>query len=201
MNYYIPFKPECYYHVFNRANSFETLFYNHDNYVFFLNKCEKYLNEICTLYSFTLIPNHFHLIIWTRPESEIILYQGKSYADRVSKAFSHLFNSYTRSYNIYHRRRGTLFSQHFKRAHLDSLSYLKNAVLYIHHNAVHHNICSDPDEWPYSSHRKVISDPDDQTCVQFLSWFGGLDGYLTACRNYKPPGYSADFLEEVGSRK
>jgi REP element-mobilizing transposase RayT len=195
MNYYIPLKPESYYHVFNRANSFDTLFHNHDNYIYFLNKCEKYLAEVCLLHAFALLPNHFHFVIWTRPESQIILRQGHQYSDRVSKAFSNLFNSYTRSYNIYHRRRGTIFSKSFKRAHLDSCSYLKNAVLYVHHNAVHHNLCSQPEDWPYTSHRKVISDPTDKTCTTLLSWFGGLDGYLDASLKYNSPNHNRDFLE------
>jgi len=184
MNHYIPIQPESYYHVFNRANAWEILFNNHENFVFFLKTCEKYLPEVCVLHAYCLIPNHFHFVIWTRPETEIELHPGQSYSTKVSKVFSNLFNSYTRSYNVYYQRRGLLFSRSFKRSHLHSLSYLKTAVLYVHHNAVHHKLCTEPEEWPYTSHRKIISDPVHESCTKLLSWFGGLDGYLTASRKY-----------------
>lgn len=175
--------PGLFYHVYNRANAYEKLFFNDDNCRFFLELTEKYLPEIGTLYAYALIPNHFHFLIKLHPEEHFGLNAGK----RISQVFSNFFNSYTRSFNSYYRRRGTLFSQHFKHSVIDSMQYRISCVLYIHHNAVHHKLCEDFEQWPYSSHRWVFSFPEDPRSLELFSWFGSQDDYLKACRAYKPP--------------
>lgn len=188
-------EPGNYYHVYNRANAFEKLFYSDENYLFFMEKTNKYLPEIATLYAYSLLPNHFHFLIKTLPEESIHLGSSLDYSDRISQAFSNLFNSYTKSFNSYYRRRGTLFSRHFKSRVVETMNYRTNCVLYLHHNGVHHNLCREPDQWPYTSHEKVMNNPEISEVAEVISWFGGVDNYLNAYRHYTSPLEGEIYIE------
>ena len=71
--------------------------------------------------------------------------------------FSHLFNAYTKYINKQYQRHGNLFERPFKRKQINSQSYLKQIVIYIHNNPVHHNFCQHPVEYPWSSYLSCIS--------------------------------------------
>ena len=62
-NYRQPLEPGCFYHVYNRGNNGDNLFYNQENYKFFLRKYDEYLSPLVETYAFCLLPNHFHLLI------------------------------------------------------------------------------------------------------------------------------------------
>jgi len=71
--------------------------------------------------------------------------------------FSHLFNAYTKYFNIRYNRHGSLFERSFKRKLIDNKDYLRQAILYIHNNPVHHGFCSHPIEYPWSSYLTCIT--------------------------------------------
>ena len=72
--------------------------------------------------------------------------------------FSHLFNAYTRYYHNRTGGCGNLFERPFKRNEVDNQSYLKQLILYIHNNPVHHGFCKHPLEYSWSSYITCISD-------------------------------------------
>ena len=51
------------YHVYNRGNNSQTLFFNHENYLFFLEKIRKHILPHADILAWCLMPNHFHLMI------------------------------------------------------------------------------------------------------------------------------------------
>ncbi|PWS31653.1 hypothetical protein DF947_13790 [Pedobacter paludis] len=53
------------YHIYNRGNNSQQIFFNNDNYLFFLRKLKKELLPFCNLLCYCLMPNHFHLMIVT----------------------------------------------------------------------------------------------------------------------------------------
>ncbi|WP_423130326.1 transposase [Gaoshiqia sp. Z1-71] len=71
--------------------------------------------------------------------------------------FAHLFNAYTRYFNQRTGRTGNLFERAFKRKPINNEHYLKQVVLYIHNNPVHHGFCSHPLEYPWSSYLTCTS--------------------------------------------
>jgi len=71
--------------------------------------------------------------------------------------FSHLFNAYTKYINKRYNRHGSLFERSFKRKLIDNKNYLKQVILYIHNNPVHHGFCSHPVEYPWSSYLTCIT--------------------------------------------
>ncbi len=51
------------YHIYNRGNNSCKVFFNHENYIFFLRKIRKHILPYCDILAWCLMPNHFHLII------------------------------------------------------------------------------------------------------------------------------------------
>jgi len=55
--------PNEFYHIYNRGNNKQRIFFNDDNYLFFLKKVRTQLSSISKIISYYFMPNHFHLII------------------------------------------------------------------------------------------------------------------------------------------
>ena len=59
-------QPGSYYHIYNRVNNSEKIFYQERNYRYFLRKFDYYLTNYLDLFAFVLMPNHFHFLVRTR---------------------------------------------------------------------------------------------------------------------------------------
>lgn len=57
------------YHIFNRGNNRQRLFFKRENYLFFLEKMRKFLQPHCYILSYCLMPNHFHFQICANENS------------------------------------------------------------------------------------------------------------------------------------
>jgi hypothetical protein len=69
-----------------------------------------------------------------------------------------------------------LFERPFKRILIDDDEYLKNVILYIHNNPVHHGFCEHPLEYPWSSYLSCISDKPTKLKREAVSGlFGGTN--------------------------
>jgi REP element-mobilizing transposase RayT len=139
-------KPEQYYHIFNRSNNKETIFKDEANYMYFLDLLKKYILPIATVYSYCLLPNHFHLLIRTEN------FKSK----KISQSFANLFNSYTKAINKKYNRTGSLFQKGFKRKLINNERYLQQVIIYINTNSKHHNI-ADYNKYKHSSYQALIS--------------------------------------------
>lgn len=60
-----------YYHIYNRGNNKERIFFNEHNYEYFMRKFDFYLTEYVDLFAFCLLPNHFHFIVRVKEAKEI----------------------------------------------------------------------------------------------------------------------------------
>ena len=105
-----PIEIDRYYHIFNRGNNHELLFYKEFNYSYFLNKYDKYLSEHVSTFAYCLMPNHFHLLIKTKTDS-------------TSKQLRKLFQSYALSINKQENRTGSLFTKPFRRIAIEDNEY------------------------------------------------------------------------------
>ena len=59
----LPLNDDGIYHIYNRAVGNETLFRSEKQYLHFLKCIEKYLLPKTCIWSYSLMPNHFHLLI------------------------------------------------------------------------------------------------------------------------------------------
>ena len=171
-NYYAPFQIGEFYHIYNKSVANEKLFRNHENYRFFLEKWNTYLSGYLDVYSYCLIPNHFHFLV------KVNSFDNDT-NQTLSSKFRQFFSSYALSYNSYFHRKGGLFERRFKRIHVDEEDYLTMLIHYIHHNPVHHRVVNHYTKYKYSSYNSIIS--DKRTCVkrdEILEWFGKKEKFV-----------------------
>ena len=132
----IPIEAGKFYHFYNRTNNNELLFREEKNYSYFLKLMGKYILPVADIYAYCLLPDHFHIVGRIKEEHEL----PDKYRMQPYRAFSHLFNAYTKAYNRMYNRYGSLFQKNFKRIEIKDERYLQNLIIYIDTNADHHGI-------------------------------------------------------------
>ena len=63
------FTPNEIYQVYNRGNDKQTIFFNDNNYIFFLNKIRKEWKQYCEILCYCLMPDHFHFMLVPNEEA------------------------------------------------------------------------------------------------------------------------------------
>ena len=150
----VPLESSKYYHFFNKGNNKENIFVEDENYYYFLRLIDKYLIPIIDLYSYCLLPNHFHLVFRIKDEKDLpVDYQMNN--KELYRAFSNLFNAYTKAFNKRYNRTGNLLKKHPVKNLIDSERYLRNTILYVNTNPDHHNIGNSLD-YDFSSYKQLI---------------------------------------------
>lgn len=186
----IKLEPGGTYHLFNRGNNRENLFYSQENYQYFLKKYEFYLSPYVDTFAYCLMPNHFHLLVRIKDASDFpslgdfenLRPRKKTKTDPesiVSEQFRIFFMSYSKAINKQQRREGSLFRKYFRRKPVLDNGHLLNAVCYIHRNPVHHGFTVLLTDYPWTSYASILSDepsPVDKETV--LQAFGGRQGFI-----------------------
>jgi REP element-mobilizing transposase RayT len=108
------------------------------------------------------MPNHFHLLIKVRGSDELEGFlqakkqriktlfipkehtQEKLYNFIVGRQFHNFLGGYSKAFNKFHNRKGSLMRQNTRRKIVDDENYLVNAIMYIHLNPVLHGFTSHP---------------------------------------------------------
>ena len=166
---YEPLQEDCYYHIFNRGNNKQHIFFETKNYYHFLNLIKKYLIEVCDIYAYCLMKNHFHLLVKTK----------ENIPDKIiSQAFSNCFNAYSKAINKSYNRTGSLFQDRFRRKMISDESYLRSLIIYIHLNPEKHKIIGDFTKYDFSSFNSLIS--EKQTLLKrqvVLDMFGDRENF------------------------
>jgi putative transposase len=168
---YKKFIPGNIFHIYNRGNNKERIFLDEQDYkafIFRLGLClgftEKELNkENLTampysriritdanknnfkLHAFSLMPNHFHLLIEQIEDIPI------------SKLMSKLCTSYSKYVNKKYDSAGHTFQDCFKAVLMENNPQLMWTSAYIHMNPVKDKIVKYPSEYPWSSYNDYVS--------------------------------------------
>jgi putative transposase len=176
------------YHLYNHANGKENLFIEQKNYSFFLDKLSHHILPVCKIFSYCLMPNHFHLALQVRNEEDLLKYWKKSelpaftekqFELKISKAFSNLFSSYTQSFNKVYNRMGSLFIPSMKMEPILDDEYFRKMIHSTHTNPVHHGFTSSIEEWPHSSYKVLLSDlPTKLDREYVMDKFGGRAAFI-----------------------
>ncbi len=138
------------YHVFNRGNNKQNIFFSDENYNYFLTKIKRYIKPHCDILAYCLMPNHFHLLISTHGKEETAL---------LTSGLRITLSSYSQGVNKSRKTTGSLFQQNTKKKMVtlyDNGKYLKTLFDYIHMNPVNAKLTSEPEEWAYSSYREYL---------------------------------------------
>jgi putative transposase len=157
--------PHSLYHVYNRGNNREKIFFNRDNYVFFLEKFQLNVFSLCDLFCYCLMPNHFHFLIHI-PEP----FDNEKFSNNLRVSL----RSYARAVNNQQHRSGSLFQQHTKFKCLNEvankLDYGVTCFSYIHQNPLVSGLVSRMEDWEFSSFADYIGKRNGTMCNQELAF-------------------------------
>lgn len=139
----------AFFHIFNRGIAQQRIFLDESDYERFLRRLEtlKTKNHFDhSLYSYVLMPNHFHLLIQTKKTP-------------ISKIMSSLLTSYSMYFNRKYKRVGILFQNRFKSKLCNKDSYFLGASRYIHLNPIEAGLVSDLKDYQWSSYQELYGNP------------------------------------------
>ena len=163
------FRPGFYYHIFNRGNNKQQIFFDATDYLAFLTRLKIVLglsvpdwrikirpleSNSFSILSYCLMPNHFHFLIK----------QNKDIG--INRLMAKLCTGYAMYFNKKHERIGNVFQDAFKAKVVENDTYAKYVSAYIHNNPK--NL-----DYDYSSYKSVVGLQNDQIVDRgiLLSWF------------------------------
>ena len=97
----------------------------------------------------------------------------------LSERFRRFMMSYAKAINRQENRTGSLFQKLFRRKEVHGINNCKNVTIYIHRNAIHHGLCLELDDFPWSSYPNLLADtPTSLKRKTVLQWFDGKEAFL-----------------------
>lgn len=164
--------PDRFYHIYNRGNNKEKIFYRYSDYDQFLAKYKQYIVPYAETFAYCLLPNHFHFLLKTREEVPT----SKSV---IPNQLRKLFISHTIRINREYHRTGSLFTKNYQRIEIEDHRYLQILVNYIHKNPVKHAIYQNFEIYPYSSYREFFTTSDAFISRdEVIDWYGGINDFI-----------------------
>ena len=193
-------EPDRIYHIYNRGINGENIFKEERNYPYFLTKYAQYIEPIAETFAYCLLKNHFHIVIKTKSETEIVDFYVKkktkslnlddvessesqeikilSASHIISLQFAFLFNSYAQSINKANNRTGSLFEERFRRILVGTDAYFTELIYYIHANPQKHGFVKDFRAYPHSSYHSHLSKAMTRLKREEVwNWFGNKDEF------------------------
>ena len=147
----IPFLPDQYYHFYNRGNNRQAVFFERDNYLYFLRGIKKYVCPHVDVIAYCLMPTHYHILAQVRGKTSEVL-KTSEVSSPVSRAMQKFGISYTKAINKRFERVGALFQGQFQGKPITSDAHWVNLCVYIHANPVKDGLVALPEEWEYSNY-------------------------------------------------
>lgn len=141
-NYY----KNTYHHLYNRGANKALIFYERENYLYFLKRMKFYADKYkIKILSYCLMPNHFHIFL-------------KQTTDNfpISLFISSLLNSYVKSINKKYKHSGTLFESKTRSKQIDDETYFIWIIKYILENPVHAHLAENIYDWEFSNAKDLL---------------------------------------------
>ncbi len=116
------------YHIYNQGNNQREIFFNRENYLFFLKKIQTHILPYADIIAWCLMPNHFHLMVlvrevelpidtegFARGESDTVTQShGVTKTRSLNESIGIMLRSYTRAINKQKGFSGKLFREKTK---------------------------------------------------------------------------------------
>jgi putative transposase len=153
------------YHIINRGNNHQPIFFNDDDYHFFLESLELAKEKYpCKIYSFVFMTNHVHLILEPVSDNNNLAYFMK-----------YISQKHGQYINKHYKRSGTLWEGRFKSSPISSDRYLLSCSRYIEMNPVRAGIVEKPDDYIFSSYgAKVGLGLRELKCLDYDAFYNSL---------------------------
>ncbi|MBI4023052.1 transposase [Candidatus Berkelbacteria bacterium] len=177
------------YHVYNRGNRKQPIFFSQYDYDRFTRKFVAYAAEHgLTIFSYCLMDNHFHFLVR----------QDKDGA--ITRVFLRLCTSHAKFINTKYDLVGSLFQQGFKSKHIIDESHFLHLTRYHHRNAMDilgTTLRVEPEEalqmlrqYPWSSLHQYLGDPARNQLQCSIDEFWEI-------AQVRPVAYRKFMLEEI----
>jgi putative transposase len=167
------FQPGNLYHIYNRGNNRQLVFFNPENYELFISKLASEIGSCCEILAYCLMPNHFHIMI--KATEKTILVPEKNYISKtqLGEGMRVLLSSYARKINKQEKRTGSLFTQNTQAKVLSDWSanynYAEYCFYYIHRNPFKGMLVDKLEDWPYSSYNDYLNLDRPSICRRDLA--------------------------------
>ena len=148
------FEPGQIYHIYNRGNQKQTIFFSESHYILFLKKIREQLLPYCDILAWCLMPNHFHLMIVVTQKGCAFKLSGANEVQELSYRIGIMLSSFSFVVNKDMGLTGSLFQKKTKAKHLDDVEYVIRCMHYIHQNPLIAGLTNGKlEDWKYSSFR------------------------------------------------
>lgn len=130
------------YHVYNRGNNKQRIFFTRSNYLYFIAKMRQSLADNCDILAYCLMPNHFHILLRPNKQGcELVKPGGLATTTQqvLSRKLATIQSSYTQALQKQENFKGSLFQQKSKAKQLDFVAtvgpnHTAICLHYIHQN-------------------------------------------------------------------
>ena len=130
-----------FYHVYNRGANGAEIFFDRENYLFFLRRFrERAPAGHVTVLAYCLMPNHYHFLLRQDDDTSAGLLPQL------------VFSGYAKAFNKRYDRTGTLFEGRYQSIWVDDDGYLLHLCRYIHANPVKAGMVLRLEDWPFSNY-------------------------------------------------
>lgn len=146
------------YHVYNQGNNRQQIFFEPENYVYFLKKIRKGFLPYSDILAWCLMPNHFHFLITIHDDyvHENASNNKEKVVNPLNRQIAIIQSSYAKAINNRSGRSGSLFRQKTKAKNLseqnrDKIDTAVNCFFYIHQNPLKAGLVEKLEDWKFSS--------------------------------------------------
>ncbi len=134
------------YHVINRGNNHQPIFFREDDYLFFHKALDQARKKYpCKIFSYVLMTNHFHLII-----------EAQEQAENLAGFMKYVCQRHGQYINKRYKRSGSLWEGRFRSSPISKDRYMLACSRYIEMNPVRAFLVSEPGEYRHSSYRSKV---------------------------------------------
>ena len=159
------------YHIYNRGNYKQQVFFSDENYFHFLHLCNKYISPGADILAWCLMPNHFHFLIHANEKSIVAAQNTPLPVSKLSFGFRMLLSSYTKAINKTYDRHGNLFQQRTKSkwVNIPEGDYAETTFHYIHQNPLKAGLSDTMEDWQFSSFRDYCNLRNGKLCNKLIA--------------------------------
>ncbi len=168
------FTKGSFYHIYNRGNHRQTIFFREKNYLYFLDKVKKYIVPNANLLAWCLMPNHFHLLVQANEVTEKLIKERPIPINTLTEGIRLLLSTYSQGVQKQQNQKGNLFQQKTKSKCVDD--YLTTVFHYIHQNALRSGLVDRIEDYSWCSFREYSDKMASGLCNTEIAYqFMNLD--------------------------
>jgi REP element-mobilizing transposase RayT len=143
----LKFQERGHYHINNRGLQKKKIFFDREDYKYFLKKMFEYKDKFSIeVIFYCLMPNHFHLII--RQNTGIGTIQFISMVQLL----------YAKYFNKKYGRKGQLFEGRYRPKVIKDQKYMMQLIRYLMENPVRAGLVKKPEDWEFLSFNAKLID-------------------------------------------